>query len=170
MSYSIPESEYPLYYHNYVKQVHITSIKEGFEQSLIRISKLGNTLDGLDGEFRYQEGKWTIKELLLHIIDTERVFSYRALAIVRGDKASLPGFEQDDYVVNCEASSRSLDSVLEEYRAVRVSTLQLFGNLSESKMKTRGVANGNEITVRAIALIVLGHENHHLEILKNRYL
>lgn len=170
MIYTIPESEYPIYYHNYVLKANKSSIKEGFDQSLNQFAIIENHLKGVDGDYKYQEGKWSIKELLLHIIDTERIFSYRALCIARGETNSLPGFDQDEYVANCNASNRTLTSVIEEYRAVRKATAQLFVNFNTSELMSQGIANGNTISVRAIALIILGHETHHIEILENRYL
>ncbi len=121
-------------------------------------------------EYRYAEGKWTIKEALLHVIDTERIFAYRALTIARGDTTSLPGYEQDDYVPTSAANTRSSSSLLEEYAAVRQATLTLLGNLPEEAWGRIGTANEKPVSVRAIAYMLAGHELHHLTIIKERYL
>lgn len=119
---------------------------------------------------RYAEGKWTIKEILLHIIDDERIFAYRALWIARGDTTPLPGFDQDPYVVTSRANERSTESLLEEYASVRNATLTLFGNLPDDAWMRRGTANDHAVTVRALIYILAGHELHHLNIIKEKYL
>lgn len=119
---------------------------------------------------RYADGKWTIKELLVHIIDDERIYGYRALRFARNDTTELPGFEQDDYARASEANNRKLKNILKEYEAVRDSTIALFEGLDETALTRSGVANGNRVTVRALAYHIAGHELHHINILKERYL
>jgi uncharacterized damage-inducible protein DinB len=119
---------------------------------------------------RYAEGKWTIKEILLHIIDDERIFAYRALCIARGDTTPLPGFDQDPYVVTSRANERSVGSLLEEYASVRNATLTLFGNLPDDVWLRRGTANDHTVTVRALLYHLAGHELHHLNIIREKYL
>ena len=118
---------------------------------------------------RYAAGKWTPREVLLHIIDDERVFSYRALRFARGDQTELPGFEQDPYVAESGANARSVASLLEEHRAVRDSTLALFQHLPVAAFDRAGVASGYRVTVRALAYHITGHELHHLNVLRERY-
>lgn len=118
---------------------------------------------------RYAAGKWTPREVLLHIIDDERIFSYRALRFARGDTTDLPGFEQDPYVAASGANSRSVASLLEEHHAVRQGTLALFQNLPAEAFDGAGVASGARVTVRALAYHVAGHELHHLNVLRERY-
>lgn len=120
--------------------------------------------------YRYAEGKWTIKEVLVHIVDDERIYGYRALRFARNDKTELPGFEQDPYAYYSNANARSIDSIMEEYDAVRLSTIALFNGFSDEVMLRRGVANNNEATVRALGYHIAGHEVHHINILKEKYL
>ena len=119
---------------------------------------------------RYDEGKWSIKEVFLHIIDTERIFAYRALRVGRNDKTPLPGFEQDDYIPYNYADSRSGESIVEEYRAVRDATITLFKNMNDEAMSFVGTASDNAITPRAAMFIIAGHEIHHMNIVNERYL
>ena len=121
-------------------------------------------------EKAYAPGKWTLKEMLLHQIDTERVFGYRAMRFARGDGQNLLGFEQDDYVAHSEANRRSIASLLAEYDAVRAATLALFESFTEEQLNRRGTANGGPATVRALLYILPGHERHHLNVIRERYL
>ena len=118
----------------------------------------------------YGAGKWTLKEALLHMTDTERVFSYRLLRIARGDTTPLPGFEQDEWVPNSGANIRSVASLLLEYASVRAGTLQLMDSLEPSAWARRGTASDKPVSARALAYICAGHERHHQRILRERYL
>ena len=118
--------------------------------------------------YRYAPGKWTIKEILVHIIDDERIYSYRALRFARNDRTELPGFEQDDYTAESNANERSLDSIFEEYEAVRKATIALFNGLDNEALLRRGKADGNEDTVRALAYHIAGHELHHIHFVRNK--
>ncbi len=120
--------------------------------------------------YRYDEGKWTIKEVLLHVIDDERIYAYRALRFARGDQTELPGFEQDDYVPLSGANGRSIDSLLCELEAVRDATLQLYGGLPEEALQRSGIANENRASVRALGYHIAGHELHHMRLVRERYL
>ena len=122
-----------------------------------------------DGDFRYAPGKWTAKEVLGHVCDTERVFAYRALRIARADATPMEGFEQDDYVRNGPFANRPLEDLVEDFIAVRRATLSLLRNLDETAWDRRGVANKNEVSVRALAYIIAGHELHHRRILEEKY-
>lgn len=121
-------------------------------------------------DFRYAEGKWSIREMLLHLIDTERIFTYRALRIARNDQTPLPGFEQDDYVPFSNANNRSWDSLLSEYVAVREATIQLFKNFTPEMWQHTGTSSNNTISVLALAYVTAGHERHHLNVLREKYL
>ena len=121
------------------------------------------------GDYRYAEGKWTIKEVIGHVIDAERIFAYRALRFARGDSTPLSGFEQDDYVPNGSFNKRSLSDLADEYEHVRRSTISLFANLDQEAWNRRGISNNNESSVRGLAFITAGHERHHVEILRTRY-
>ncbi|TSD64940.1 DinB family protein [Inquilinus sp. KBS0705] len=117
----------------------------------------------------YAEGKWTLKEVLGHMIDTERVFSFRAFVFSRED-ISLPGFDQETYVNSTDFNSRSIQSLAAEFRAVREATLYLFGSLSQEQLNRHGVASGNLVKVSALVYITAGHELYHLKLIKDRYL
>jgi uncharacterized damage-inducible protein DinB len=120
--------------------------------------------------YRYAEGKWTVKEILVHIIDDERIYGYRALRFARNDKTELPGFDQDPFAFYSKANDRTIESILEEYEALRMSTITLFDSFPDDALLRRGIANNNEATVRALGYHLAGHELHHLNIIKNRYL
>lgn len=120
-------------------------------------------------DYAYEPDKWTIKEVLSHLIDTERVFAYRALCISRGEQQNLPGFEQDDYAANSEAARRTLPDLISEYQAVRLSNLYFFRSLTPNQANRMGLANGSPTTVSALAHMIAGHELHHLHSLKERY-
>lgn len=121
-------------------------------------------------EFKYQEGKWTIKDILLHLIDTERIFAYRALRISRKDSTPMPGFNENDYVEFAKANLRDFNSLLEEYELVRNNSIGLFKNFNEEQMLYLGTASNSSISVRAIGYIILGHELHHVSVINERYL
>ena len=123
-----------------------------------------------DGDLRYAPDKWSLKEVVGHINDCERIMSYRALRISRGDQTPIEGFEQDDYVRNAPFARRSLADLIEDYIAVRRATVSLFRNLDEDAWSRRGVANNHEVTVRAVAYVIAGHELHHRKILEEKYL
>ena len=120
--------------------------------------------------YRYAPGKWTVKEILLHIIDDERIYAYRALRFARGDSTPLPGFDQDPYALSSQANDRSIETLLDEYQAVRRSTLSLFSNFPEESFTRGGTANGHYVSVRALLYHLAGHELHHINIIKEKYL
>lgn len=122
-----------------------------------------------DGNLRYQPGKWTVKEVLGHLSDTERIMSYRALRFARNDRTPIEGFEQDDYVRGGPFVELRLVDLVEEFKTVRASTLALFRNLRPDDWTRRGIANQNEISVRALAYVIAGHELHHRHILEEKY-
>jgi len=141
-------------------------LKENFQL----VKQLIFSLPGEKLLYRYAPGKWTIKEVLVHIIDDERIYAYRALRFARNDKTELPGFEQDDYALSSGANDRSLESIFEEYEAVRQSTIAMFNSFATEALIRKGIANNNLATVRALAWHIAGHELHHLNIIKQRYL
>lgn len=119
---------------------------------------------------RYAPGKWSLKEVLVHVVDDERVYAYRALRFARGDATPLPGFEQDDFARLCGADSRGIDDILAEYTAVRDATIALYRGLPEEALLRSGVGNGKRSSVRALGYHIAGHEAHHLAIVRERYL
>jgi hypothetical protein len=144
----------------------IGTLDEQRRQTLLLLS--GRAED--DGNLRYAPEKWSLKEVLGHLNDTERVFAYRALRIARGDATPMEGFEQDDYVRNGPFAHGSLAGLIEDYIAVRRATISLFRNLDDAAWTRRGVANKSEVTVRALAYIIAGHELHHRRIIEEKYL
>lgn len=120
--------------------------------------------------YRYAEGKWSVKELLQHIIDAERVFAYRALRFARNDSSELSGFDENLYVQTCQADKINLPSLLEEFNWLRKSNISMFESMSEDVLRREGRVDGNSISVRALGLIICGHLLHHLKVLEERYL
>jgi len=120
--------------------------------------------------YRYAPGKWSIKETLVHIMDDERIYAYRALRIARNDKTPLPGFEQDDYVPYSKADERNVENIFAEYEAIRTSTILLFNSFNNEDLLRIGIANNHPMSVRAAAYHIAGHELHHLNIIKTKYL
>ena len=166
-----PETnEYAPFYEGYIKDVIGNNPFRNLENQYQEIQSILQSLPEEEANFAYAEGKWTVKEVLGHMIDTERIMDYRALCISRKDKQSLPGFEQDDYVQEANFKERTITNLLEDYRIVRKSTISLFKNFTENMLNQRGVANDKEITVLALLYIITGHEMHHLKILKEKYL
>lgn len=161
--------EYAQYYDRYISLVQGDDILKTLNQQRRDTMLLLSGRDEEDGDFRYAEGKWSVKELLGHLCDTERIFAYRALRIARGDTTPLAGFEQDDYVRNGSFARLTLADLVEEFIAVRRATLTLFRNLDEDAWMRRGVASNNEVTVRALAYMIAGHELHHRRILIEKY-
>ena len=166
-----PESnEYVPYYGKYVALVPDGDLAEILSRQIDATMALLSPLPEQRAAFAYARGKWTIKDVVGHLTDSERVFSYRALRIGRNDKTPLPGFEQDDYVACANFNDRILSSLLEEFASVRKATVQLFRSFGDKEWLRRGTANGYEITALALGYIVAGHELHHVEVLRTRYL
>ncbi|MDU0368898.1 DinB family protein [Hymenobacter endophyticus] len=161
--------EYAPYYHTYVKLIAGDPL-EALRRQPRELRQLLAGLTEEQGTFRYAPGKWSIKENLVHMLDTERIFAYRALRIGRGDTTPLPGFEQDDYVPVSGADSRSFAGILAEYDAVRAATLSLLEAFTAEAVARQGTASGQPVSVRALAYILPGHEAHHLNLLRERYL
>jgi len=131
--------------------------------------KLLSSIKEEKGNFAYAEGKWTIKQVIGHVIDTERIMVFRALCFARGEKQPIPGFEQNGYVKEANFNERTIKDLISEFKVVRKSNLYLFKSFSEAMLNRRGVAGGNEITVLALLFIIAGHEKHHIKILKEKY-
>ena len=161
--------EYAPYYERYISLVRGTDILATLEDQRREMMLFLSGRSEAEGNFRYAADKWTAKEVLGHVCDTERVFAYRALRIARADATPLEGFEQDDYVRNGPFAHRGVGDLIEEYIAVRRATLSLLRNLDEAAWTRRGVANKSDVTVRALAYIIAGHELHHRRILEEKY-
>ena len=161
--------EFAPYYDRYISLIHGDDILGTLDQQRRDTMLLLSCRDDQDGDFRYAPEKWSAKEVLGHVCDTERVFAYRALRIARADATPLEGFEQDDYVRNGPFAQRPLADQGEDFIAVRRAALALLRNLDEAAWLRRGTANKNEVSVRALAYIIAGHELHHRRILEEKY-
>ena len=158
------------YYDRYITLVPGNDILAALEDQRRQMLLLLSGRTEAEGDLRYAPEKWSLKEVLGHLNDTERIMSYRALRIARGDATPIEGFEQDDYVRNGPFQQRPLADLIEDYIAVRRATVSLFRNLDEPAWTRRGTAADNEVTVRALAYIIAGHELHHRKILEEKYL
>lgn len=163
------ESEYPAYYHKYICLTNGNNINELLQNHSYEIVKFINELPDAKADYAYAAGKWTIKELVQHLIDTERIFIYRALRFARKDNQPLLGFDEDDYAQNSNASNRTLQSLKDEFIALRNSSDIFLKTLSNEQLQQNGTANNQSITVNAIAFICFGHLIHHINIIKERY-
>jgi enterochelin esterase-like enzyme len=163
--------QYNLYYDTYIRLVPegVNPLAQ-LQQQAQELRRLVSHLTDEQAHFAYAPGKWSIKEMLVHVIDTERIFAYRALRIARGDQQPLAGFEQDSYVPASGANKRPLESILNEYSTVRAATLSLFDSFQPEAYERMGIASGYPVSVGALAFILPGHEAHHLHILQQRYL
>jgi hypothetical protein len=161
--------DYAEFYEKYVSLISSNDILGVLEAHLRQMTTLFTGRSEREGDFRYAPDKWSVKEVLGHVTDTERIFAYRALRIARGDQTPLSSFEQDDYVRAASFHQRKLANIVEEFADVRRASLALYRSLNEEAWSRRGVANKNEVTVRALAFITAGHELHHRRILEERY-
>lgn len=159
--------EYAPYYDRYISLIPGSDILGTLETQRRQMLLLLSGREDADADLRYAPEKWSVREVLEHVCDTERIFAYRALRISRGDRTPIEGFEQDDYVRN--APRAPLAEIVEDYIAVRRATLTLLRNLDEQAWARRGVASNNEVTVRALAYMIAGHELHHRRILEQKY-
>ena len=161
--------EYPAWAETYIKLIDGNDIINLLERQATEYpSFIRELIEKAD--YAYAPGKWTIKEMAGHIIDTERILVYRLTCFARNDQQSLPGFEEDDYVSNAHFGDRSLLSLSEEFSLLRRSNLYLFKSLSEVDLERMGTANDKQITVRALLFVIAGHIMHHVQVLKERYL
>ena len=159
-------TEYAEFYKNYIARVPDGPVLEFLATQPHSYRQLLSSVSDEAAAQPRAAGKWSIKQVLGHLCDAERVMTYRAMRFARGDHNELPGFEQDDYVREAGSNNRKLDDLLTELEGLRRCTLALFGSLPEATEMRRGVANGNPVSVRALAYIVAGHTQHHYELLK----
>jgi uncharacterized damage-inducible protein DinB len=169
-SNQLPVNEYAGFFSTYINILENVNLVEELEISLADFIKFVQNIPLDKFDYRYAEEKWTIKDIIQHIIDAERIFCYRALRFSRNDKTPLPGFEENDFVKNTNANSRSIQDLLSELSAVRYATLALFKSFSNEQLLRIGTASNNEISVRAIGFIVIGHQKHHQQVFIERYL
>lgn len=162
-------SDYASFYHNYVMQVQENDLQEAFKNNSSVVESFLHSIPASKADYSYAEGKWTVKQLLQHMIDAERIFAHRALWFARKSPDPLSGFDENAYAAIADVSKRSLQSLIDEMIAVRKSTAFLFSSFSENELNTAGTANNNPVTVKALGFVTLGHFLHHKRILEERY-
>lgn len=163
-------STYLSYFQRYVDQVPEEDLMTAFNNQAAGVEDFLSSISEEKSTYAYAEGKWTIKELLQHIIDTERIFNYRALCFARGEQAGLPGFEENDYAANSYANNRKWNDLVQEFLALRKDTEMMYGSFNEAVMDNSGKANSNPVTVASLGFTTVGHYYHHQKVLKERYL
>ena len=169
-SNQLPINEYADFYKSYIQVLEDVELIEELEICLHELIKFVQNIPMDKFDYRYEVGKWTIKEIIQHLIDSERVFSDRALRISRNDKTPLPGFNENEYVDNSNGNDRNLQGLLTELAVVRQATLSLFNSFSQEQLTKIGIASNNEVSVRAIGFIIIGHQKHHQKIFAEMYL
>jgi len=163
--------EFPTYASMYIDLIpNDGRLLHHMEHNYNRIRKLMKSIPEDKLYYRYDAGKWTIKEILVHIIDDERIYAYRALRFARKDSTELAGFDQENYAINSGANKRSIESILHEFETVRKATISLFESFTDEALTSSGIANGNKVSVRALGYHIAGHEKHHVNIIRERYL
>lgn len=167
----LPISEYPPYQAAYIGLIDKEyTLVEELEISVHNFIRFVQDISMDKHDYSYAPGKWTIKDIIQHLIDTERIFSYRALRFSRGDATELPGFDENLFANNAQANERKLQEMLTELALVRQSTIMLFKSLTAESLLKTGIASGYTVSVRSIGFAVIGHQNHHIKIFKERYL
>ncbi len=169
-SSELNENEYASFYKNYILKSGDKDLMEALSTSREKVLDFFRSIPEDKHEYRYAEGKWTIKEILQHLIDAERVFAYRALRFARNDETPLPGFDQNIYTPNSYANERTLAEILEDYEATTLSTIALFKSFKEENLTNIGMASNAPMSVRALGFVIVGHETHHCQIIRERYL
>lgn len=165
----LKSDEYPAIYTDYVENV-VGSVTEELQEQLTTFPEFIQGIPEDKGGYKYAEGKWSIKEVLCHILDTERVMAYRALRFARNDMTELAPFEQDEFVQNARHNERSFESIKDEFGFLRKSNLLLFDTFNETELSRKGMASGRLVTVKAFLYVIAGHLTHHRIILQERYL
>lgn len=163
-------AEVPTFYHGYVANAVGDDLFAALDQASRALHACVQALPQERHEHRYAPGKWSVKEVVQHVVDAERILSYRALRFARNDHTALPGFEENDYVPEARSNARALAAILQEHDAVRAATIALFQGLDASAIARDGVANGHRISVRALGWTIAGHAMHHVAVLRERYL
>jgi uncharacterized damage-inducible protein DinB len=168
----VPKTEYAPYFQRYMQLSVLKgkTIIENLESAQDEFERVLRNLPDSKHSYSYASGKWTLKELIQHVIDTERVFCYRALSFARNDQTALPGFDQDVFVDNDTANERDYYDLLDEMKVLRKSSIQLFKSFSKEALLRIGVASNNKMSVRALGYLFSGHQIHHINIVKERYL
>ncbi len=160
----------PEFYHGYIKTVQEEDLMTGLRKSTKELFDLLNSIPEEKHHYRYDEGKWTVKEVLQHLIDAERVFTYRALRFARKDDTPLPGFNENSFANASRADGRNWNDMVDEFAALRKASEAMFASFDHMQLETSGIASGSPTYVLAIGYIVAGHVNHHCRIIRERYL
>jgi uncharacterized damage-inducible protein DinB len=163
-------SRVPVYFHNYINQVPEDDLIESFRKQSDVFIKFLENIPKEKHDYRYAEGKWTLKELLQHIIDAERIFSYRALRFARQDATPLASFDENSYTLHSKAGRRNWNDLVEEFKSVRKASKYLFNSFDNDQLNASGISNNNSIYVLGIGFITIGHTLHHKKIIEERYL
>ncbi|TJY33445.1 DinB family protein [Pontimicrobium aquaticum] len=167
---TLSSKEFNSYYKPYINLVNesdiVLSLQQSFDETITFLSSIPDD----KWLYSYAKGKWTIKEIIQHILDTERVFAYRAMCFSRKESIALPGFDQDMYLENSNANTRTKDGLIEEYKAIRNASITLYKSFTKQMLLHVGIASDNPLSVRAAGYIIVGHEKHHCNIIKARYL
>ncbi|AEH02249.1 DinB family protein [Lacinutrix sp. 5H-3-7-4] len=164
------DTEFIPYFQPYINKLGDLILIDSLEDGLEKTINFFQSIPEEKLEFRYAEDKWTIKEIINHLIDSERVFCYRALRFSRQDKTALVGFNEDAYVLNSNANDRQLKALLEEYSLLRQATIIMYKSFNSEVLKLKGQAGSGMVSVRALGFLIAGHEKHHCEVIKERYL
>ena len=160
----------PPFYRGYVAEIEEGELLAALRAEQILLRDMLRTLGEERAEHRYAEGKWSVKELLSHLLDAERVFAFRALCFARGERQALPGFDENEYVASSRADTRSLASLCEELEHLRAATIVMFETFGEAQLDLVGTANDVRISVRALGWVIAGHAAHHRRVIAERYL
>jgi uncharacterized damage-inducible protein DinB len=160
----------PEWYHGYINKVKEDELMDALKNQALDFVSFLQTIPAEKRDYSYADGKWTIRQVLLHILDAERIFAYRALSFARKDVTPLPGFDENEYAENSKAGNRDWDDMIEEFKVVRRSTEILFGSLDNDQLESSGNASGKSTYVKGIGFIIAGHTSHHVDVIKERYL
>ncbi len=163
-------SEVPEFYRTYFDHLEEETITEALTRSRDAFQELMRSISEVKSVHRYKEGKWSIRDIVQHLIDAERVFMYRALRFSRNDTTELSGFEINKYAEEAEADSRSLASLISEWEVIRSSSIMFFESMTDEKLERRGMASGSSMSVRFLGYVMSGHLFHHLQVINERYL
>jgi len=162
--------EMPLFYHGYVSRMNSTDLFQALEQNTKQTIRALGSITSERSLHRYAPGKWSLREVVQHLTDCERIMAYRALCFARGEQAALPGFDEDAYVANADTDRRPWVDLTTEWRTVRAGSVDLFQSFTDGMLVRWGTANAGGVTVRALGWIIAGHTDHHLNVINERYL
>lgn len=166
----ITSSHLPEYLAKYISLVQYPELIDGLEETRKAGMAFFNQIDPAKWDYAYQDGKWTIKQVLAHMLDVERIFAYRALRFSRKDKTPLPGFDEDNYALHANAENRTAERLIAEFDCVRKASIQLYSYMDGTMLTFKGVANKIEINAYDIGWVMIGHQLHHQQIIQERYL